>query len=100
MKYENKFKNLKLMNIENKKKYYGGSLWTGSLAFAMISSTIMNFVQLIFNIVNSFNRDSTSTNSTSTNSNYNNSTYSNLSSNNMTIRLSNTPLRTMVNYPV
>ncbi|BAC44143.1 hypothetical protein D8X55_04230 [Malacoplasma penetrans] len=97
-----KFKNLKLMNADTKKKLKGGSLWTGALAFSIISSTIMSFVQLIFSIVNSVNGNNSTNSSSNTNtSSYNgNSTYSNYSSNNMFVRLSYTPLKTTVNYPL
>lgn len=94
-----RFNKLSLLSNNKKKKHRGGSLWTGSLAFAMISSTIMNFVQLIFNIINSTNSNNIA-DSESTSKNHSNNYSTLTSTNSMFVRLSNSPIRTTVNYPI
>ena len=94
-----KFHSLTLLSDDEKKKYRGGSLWTGAVAFAVVSSTIMSLVQLIYNIINSANSSQNSNSSSTSNSNYANNSYSSFTSTSgMFVRLSNTPLRTTVNY--
>lgn len=90
MKTINNFK--KLSELE-KKKNYGGTLWTASIAFSLIGSTISGFVQLILGIINTFNGNENSSSNSS--SSIKTSNYSN---NNIYTRLSKYPSSSTINY--
>ena len=92
------FKNLVPLSNGHKKNIKGGSFWTAALAATLISSTVMNFIQMIYNLVNALtNKDDTSTQQKSnSSSSLTASTLVGQSDN--YIRLSNYPSKTAFTY--
>ena len=91
------FQNLELLSDENKKNIKGGSLWTAALATTLISSTVMNFIQMIYNLVNALtNKNETNSQNTNSSSSLTASTLVGESDN--YVRLSNYPSKTAFTY--
>ncbi|MCF0217792.1 MAG: hypothetical protein HUJ42_01980 [Malacoplasma sp.] len=93
--------NLTRFSEDEKRAICGGSFWTVSLAVSLLSSTVMNFIQLIFNLVNQVNGNNSDQ---SSNQSYSKSSGSNLrqgtltSGTTPTLRLSSLPQNTTIFY--
>ena len=94
------FSHLTPLSLESKKSLKGGSYWTAALAVTIVSSTVMNFIQLIYNLVNAVNNKDSNDNSTQ----YSNKNSSYLNTNSLKgnsnghVRLSNYPSKTAFSY--
>ena len=92
------FENLAPLSNDCKKKIKGGSFWTAALATTIISSTVMNFIQMIYNLVTGLTNKNDSNVQQKTNSSSSLTASTLVGQSDNYIRLSNYPSKTAFTY--